>query len=129
VNNIRQKTFGDYSNLIGIPYEEKNCWDICRDFYLEILGVELKSYFDGVEVPSKEITNSLIYTNLGDFIRVEGPIFGDLVLMRIFGIDSHIGIYIGGGKLLHTSKATGSHIDRVSRLGKLITGYYRLRIS
>lgn len=129
MSNTHQKTSVDYSKFVGIPYEEKNCWELCRDFYREILGVELKTYFEG-PVPTKEITKSLIYTNLGDFIRVadgEKLLVGDLVLMKIFGIEAHIGVYLGQGNVLHTSKVVGSNVDRVGRLGKLITGFFRMR--
>ena len=116
----------DFSSLVGIPYSEKNCWHLMRDFYMLSFQVELKHYFD--EMPkNRESIKTLIYTHLGDFERVEGqPMFGDLMMLKIKGVESHIAAYVGGGKMLHSSKTTGSCLDHVYKWRHLIHGYYRL---
>lgn len=114
-----------YSNLIGIPYEEMNCFALAKAFYKQVLGLDLKSYHDGKSKETKESSKALIYTNLGDFYLVEIPNFGDLILLKLWGIESHIGVYLGDGLMLHSIQGTGSAIDRVTRWGKNISGYYR----
>lgn len=117
-----------YSKLIGVPYEEKNCWAIVREFYLIVLGVELKSYFDGDSTPPPSDVRSLIYTNIGDFEKIDGaPLLGDIILMKLRGIESHIGVFLGENKLLHSVEGIGCHIDRVDRWHNMISGYYRIK--
>lgn len=117
----------DYSNLIGVPYEQMNCFAIAKKFYSQVMGIELKSYHDGKRVETKESSKCLIYTNLGDFSEVAIPNFGDLILLKLWGIESHIGIYLGEGLMLHSIQGTGSVIDRTSRWGKNVVGYYRVK--
>lgn len=117
----------NYSSLVGIPYEEKNCWDLARDFYKLVFNVELKHYFE--EVPSnKKDIQSLIFSNCGDFSKVDIPEFGDLIIFSIHGIESHIGIYIDSSLFFHSSKTTGSVHDRMDRWKNLVVGFYRHKV-
>jgi len=114
-----------YKHLIGTPYDKKDCWGIVVEFYRLVYGIELKHYYD--EVPqSRDIANNLIYHNKGDFKKVSEPMFGDIVLIKLFGIESHIAVYLGDGLILHTSKNTGCVIDRLSKWEKVVTGYFRV---
>jgi len=114
----------NYSSLIGISHEEKNCWDIAVDFYRLVFDLELKHYY-GKETPNRIDTSALIYSNKGDFVKVDQPVFGDLIIFSIHGIESHIGIYIDQTIFFHSSKTTGSVHDRLDRWKTLIVGYYR----
>lgn len=99
-----------------------------KRFYSEILKIELNHYFD--KLPSDRIQmKNLIYTNIGDFERTDNPKFGDLILLRIKGIESHIAINIDNSRMFHTMRNTGSVIDRKSRWSTLITGYYTLKVN
>lgn len=116
----------EFSKLIGTPYEKADCWNIAREFYLIVFGIELKHYYQ--ETPkNRDIKSSLIYSNKGDFERVDSPIFGDLITLKIFGIECHIAVFLGQGKMLHTSEKTGCVIDSLKKWEKLITGYYRIK--
>lgn len=116
----------EFFSLIGIPYDVKNCWDIAVDFYLKILNINLSNIYSG-DTPPREVTKELIYTNIGGFERVSVPEFGDIIILKMFGIESHIAIYVGEGKMLHTSQKTGSVIDFISRWERVIVGYYRVK--
>lgn len=116
----------DFSSLIGIPYEEKDCWGIAVEWYRLVLGIELKHYYD--EVPNDRTkANSLVYSSLGDFEKIETPKFGDIILIKLFGVECHIAIYLGEGKIFHTQRNVGSMVDRLSKWEKVITGYYRVK--
>ncbi len=115
----------NYAGLIGIPYERIDCWGIALEFYKRVFNIELKRYYD--EVPNnRDIAKNLIYHNKGDFIEVSEPEFGDIILIKLYGVESHIAIYIGGGKILHSYKNVGCHIDNIKKWNKLIVGYYRV---
>lgn len=118
----------DVSLLVGIPYEEMNCWDIAREFYKRVFGIELKHYCQDKDPERKEVKN-LIYTNVGDFEMVlKGQIkMGDLILIKLYGIECHIAVYLDDGLMLHTQKKTGSIVDRIERYENLIVGFYRVK--
>lgn len=114
----------NFSHLIGIPYEQKDCYALAVAFYKDVLGVELKNYY--TDIPESQIESSnLIYSSLGDFKKVEVPEFGDLVVIRLKRIESHIGIYVGEDKMLHSFKNVGSNIEGISKYRRMITGYFR----
>lgn len=111
--------------LIGTPYEVLDCFGVARNFYSIALSIELKHYYD--EVPkTREESNNLIYSSMGDFIKVDNPQLGDLILMKMFGIESHIAVYLGEGKILHTQHVTGCVVADIEKYKKVITGFYRV---
>lgn len=116
-----------YLDLIGVAYEEKDCWQIARDFYSKVFGIGLYRIYDGPPQVDREVTKNLIYSSMGEFEKHDIPKFGDLVVLIILGVESHIGVYIGEGRFLHTSKRIGSRIEMTSRWEKSIVGYYRLK--
>lgn len=116
----------NYASLIGIPYEKKDCWSLAVDFYRDILGIELKSYFDG-PIPERSEVQALVFTNKGDFEQVKTPQFGDIIVIKLFGIQCHFAIYLGSGQILHTTRKTGSVVDRFSRWSAAMIGFYRVK--
>jgi hypothetical protein len=116
----------DLSKYIGREYERYNCFDLAKEFYLDIYGLELKNYFEG-PVPSRKDIESLVITNKGDFIQVEKPEFGDLVIIKLFGYSSHMAIYIGEGKIIHSMKKVGSGMESLAKYSKMVDGFYRHR--
>ena len=73
-----------------------------------------------------EERKNLVHTNVGDFSEVKTPKFGDLILLKIMGYESHVAIYLGAGKLLHSTEKLGSHIDRMEKWNKMVTGCYSI---
>jgi cell wall-associated NlpC family hydrolase len=120
----------DTKNLaryIGRPYEKVNCWDLVREFYLGEFRIELSRYHNGL-TPDKYVSASLIQSNKGDFVRVDGPAeYGDLMLIKLEGIECHIGIYIGNGRFLHTLQMAGSCLDRFDKYRTRTVGFFRHR--
>lgn len=115
----------DLRKYIGRDYEKYNCFDLVKEFYLEFFGLELKNYYEG-KVPDRREVSNLIVSNKGDFKKIEGRLqFGDLVLIRMFGMDCHIGVYISPETFLHSTKGIGSCLEHLSRYKHLISGYYR----
>lgn len=117
----------DLTHLIGIPYKELNCFGLCKKFYADILGLELKHYYD--ELPGdRDAMQDLVYSSKGDFVRVDVPAFGDIVVMLVDGLEAHIGVSVGNGLILHSSEQIGeSVISRDFMWKKRIAGYYRLK--
>lgn len=125
----------DITSLVGIPYEKMNCWDLAVKFYKDYLGYDLSTIYTG-PIPAegtatkafRENTKNLIFTNKGEFEEIKDrPKFGDLLVIKLFGIECHIGIYLGRGKFLHTSSKAGSIVDGAHKYRKLIVGCYRVK--
>lgn len=112
------------SKYVGKNYSVYNCFDLVKEFYKDELGLELQNYFEG-QVPERKEIEFLLKTNLGRFQKVEKPQFGDLVVIRLFGYASHIGVCIGDGKFLHSARNTGSCMDTLSRYSKMTEGFFR----
>ena len=113
----------DLAKYVGIEYSEMNCWELTRLFYKDVFDIELKNIIS--DPKDRKATENLIYSTKGEFKKIESPEFGDIILIKIRGIESHIAVYLGEGLMLHTSETTGSVIDRIDRWGKTITGYFR----
>lgn len=114
------------STYIGLPYETTDCFQLAQKFYIEQFEVQLKHYYSEMPEDRQEIEN-LIYSNVGDFDRVDSPEFGDLIILKILGIESHVGVYIGKDNFIHSVKVTGSCMDRLDRWKGRVTGFYRLK--
>jgi cell wall-associated NlpC family hydrolase len=127
MKNIIPINIQGYSKLVGLPYCTYDCWLIAVMFYKEVYGIELKRYCN--EIPNNtQIAYSLIQSNLGDLERInpDEKSFGDILLIYMYGVESHIAIYLGSNKILHTSKNTGCIIESFSKWQKLISGVYRI---
>lgn len=111
---------------VGRDYESYNCLDLVKEFYRDYFGLELKNYFEG-DVPDRKEVQSLIVTNKGDFVEVETPEFGDIVIIKLYGLECHIGVCLNTRQFLHSAKGIGSNIDRLERYSKMIAGFYRHR--
>jgi cell wall-associated NlpC family hydrolase len=128
VKNTPRQPSSNYSSLVGTPYSEKDCWGIVVDFYQLVFGITLNSYY--TEVPqSRDITKNLVYSNMGDFQKVEfkDKQFGDIFLIKLYGVESHIAICLGNETLLHTTLHSGCCIERLARWEKTIVGVYRVK--
>lgn len=119
----------DLKKYIGRGYDTYNCLDLVKEFYMDFFGLEVKNYFDG-GVPDRKEVSSLIETNRGDFIEIKNKRdikFGDIVVIRLYGLECHLGVVVEGTKFLHSAKNIGSNMDRLERYDRLIAGYYRHR--
>jgi len=128
VRNTSRRNIQGYSDLVGISYSEMDCWAIVREFYKTEMDTTLKSYYD--EIPSSKFeARDLVYSYKSDFKKVEGPeIKGDILLIKLFGVESHIAVYLGNGRILHTSMPTGCVVDKLSKWERMISGTYRAEV-
>lgn len=114
------------SKYIGKSYEEYNCWDLMQCLYKDIYDLDVHQCY-GTDVPSSEESENLIKTNKGSFERVDKVQPGDFILLRIHGIECHIGMYLGVGKFIHSLMVNGVVVDSLSRYSTRVAGYYRHR--
>lgn len=116
----------DYSEFIGIPYSQQDCWGLVKLFYKKIFDIELKAYYE--QRPNdRSITMNMIYSHSGEFAEVKEPKLGDIIVFKMFGIPCHIGIYINQLEFLHTNETHDSVMDRLPRWNKQIVAIYRVK--
>lgn len=125
MKNTDQQIFLACSKLVGVPYEKLNCWELVREFYRRSFAIELQAYYEG-PTPSPKEVRALIHAHLSDFVRVDGPPrFGDIILLRLSGIESHIGVFLKNSQFIHSVEGAGVAIDRLDRWHPNVVGYYR----
>jgi cell wall-associated NlpC family hydrolase len=122
--------------FIGIPFSDKetqdfqgtNCYGLVRLFYKEHLNIEIPE----LRVPSDH-SNRVWATYLneirGNWITVTEPQMFDVVAMAQDithpRIVQHVGVYLGGGKVLHTLSKVDSHIVSLESIKHSIRGFHR----
>lgn len=112
----------EYSDLLGSPFVDGgrdpayglDCWGLVRVCFARC-GVELPDYPIGC-LESAAI-NDEIERNRPQWVPVEAGKLEDepsLVAMRLAQtvMINHVGVYVGGGKFLHTEQRKGVHMDR-----------------
>lgn len=124
--------------FVGIPYVQhgreyagSDCWGIVFLYYRDVLGTPIPAY--SAEMEAREFTNRGIGPLMASerekhWQAVARPETGDCVLMRAGRHDSHVGIYLGNGRMLHSEGPEPSVIERIDgmRWRNRISGYYRL---
>ena len=107
---------------LGIPYADMgrdrsscDCWGLARLIYADALGVTLPSYAGGY-VSAEEQTEvaALIGAETRDqtWRVVRTPAAFDLLLFRHGRHDSHVGIFVSPGVMLHMATDDQSKIEQ-----------------
>lgn len=121
---------------IGLPYRDQgrdshgvDCWGLARMVYARELGIELPSYAGAYASASErsEIDGLITGARRVSWTRVAAPGAFDLLLFRIAGQRSHIGIHVGAGRMLHVfnrEQAKLEHFDR-GRWAQRFCGAFR----
>lgn len=123
------------SRYIGIPYSDKGRgWSGCDCFGLLQLwmrtekGIELPDYLEVyTSSADRESVSGAIEENMGGWVPVDKPEFGDALLFRIMGHPMHVGIKLNGSDFLHAFQNCDSCIERLDSLAwsRRLMGAYR----
>lgn len=117
-------------DLIGVPYkihgrtlDGLDCYGLAIEF-LKRNGLELKDVFY-----EKEQDYEQARENVFEHLEVQKVDKLDeccIIEITCYGVPSHIGIYIGDGQMLHTTKSTGSCIVPLHLYQNRIRGIYKV---
>lgn len=104
------------SKLIGKTFEEMPCYEMVRAYY-RLNGQEVPPYTDLLD-------HGRPRTGIG-FKRILEPVAGCMCVYSLQGkqID-HVGIYLGGNRLLHSTEGSGVCIERYSKYLSRLKGLY-----
>lgn len=117
------QTFQDYSSLIGVSYSDRDCWGIVVSFY-RLHGVALPMFYDLETRPCAYSTQDLIDKSKRHFKEISHLEYGSIVLIRLHGVPTHVGVYVGDGMILHTTEATGCILEPLRKWQRHIEGIY-----
>ena len=108
------------NNYIGIPFKEKgrdrsgaDCWGLVRLIYKEQYNIDLPSFVN--EYPSvddRDRIHELIAQYKEAWNPVTGPSEGSVVLFRILGSETHIGVALNEQEFVHVREGSDSVIER-----------------
>jgi predicted phage tail protein len=119
---------------IGIPYRERgrgrdgaDCWGLVRLVYAEQLGHALPGFeerYTGSQ--DAAVPEMLARAKEGWARRKSGAQPGDVVLFRVMGRLSHVGIVVAPGLFLHTREGYASVVERLDSGAwrHRVEGYY-----
>ena len=119
------------NHLIGKPFidggrgpEGYDCYGVLRAVYSEH-GVELPEI--NVSVYAAKLAQGVIDLEAASrWEKIDSPEVPCAVLMRgSQGFADHIGVWIGGGKIIHTQINQGVIVQRRHDLKNRIKGFYR----
>lgn len=127
--------------FVGIPYVAHgrvytgaDCWGLICLYYRDMLGIELPAYIaemQGREFRPRGIGPLVDAEREAHWIEATEPREGDVVLMRNGRHHNHVGVYLEGGRLLHSDGEGTSGLSCIERLDaphlrNRIVGFYRL---
>lgn len=110
--------------FIGLPYDEYDCFKLTRLVYKKINNLDLPEHFYSDPLDHFHVSQ-VVSLHKWRYKKVQKPKLGDIILLRVYGVPSHLGIYIDQNRFLHTQKQTGSIVDRLDKWEKRIVGFYR----
>lgn len=122
------------NKYIGIPYtaggRDENgidCWGLVRLVYKNEFNIQLPGFEDQYLESDSERTQELIAQYREGWEAVEVPTEGCVILLRVMGHVSHIGIMINNHQFLHAQRGSGSSIQDIegTRWKDRIAGYYK----
>lgn len=123
---------GWWNDYVGIPYESRgrdrdgaDCWGLVRMVLREQYGHDLPS-FDGYVNSRDPHVDELIAREREGWITNDTAQTGDVVLFRIGGRVSHVGIVAAPGTFLHAREGHASVIERLDapRWKNRIAGFH-----
>jgi hypothetical protein len=123
-----------WNDYVGIPYAEKgrdrdglDCWGLVRLVYQDHFNIALPSLTEDYDAKDYARIEELMATRREGWSKTEVVRSGDLVLMRLFGAETHVGVVTTPGYFLHTREGQDVAIERMDSATwkHRITGIYR----
>lgn len=123
-----------FDDLLGVPFvdggrgpDSFDCWGLCIEIFKR-LGLPLKDY----KLCCEDYVNFDIEYNSEspNWTKQEYP---DIEIPSIVAIRftpeyvSHVGVFIGDGKFIHTREKTGVVIERIKPWLRRIDGFYKIK--
>jgi len=124
----------NFEKYIGIPYAEKgrdisglDCYGLVRLIYKNEYKIDLPSFTADYDADDNTRIQDLFAQYKEGWETIDQPSEGDVVLFRMMGIESHIGIVIDSSHFLHVREGRDSVIESFdnAKWSKRITGFFK----
>lgn len=127
----------EVKDYIGLPFRSHgrttsgmDCWGLIRYYYENEKGITLPSFspfYDSTN--DAKAIQQLINKEKSNWQEVEEPQPGDVIVFRIAGKDTHVGVYLGIFNFLHVFKGIDSCIESLKhhKWSNRVTGYFRYK--
>lgn len=122
------------NNYIGIPFKYKgrteeglDCWGLARLIYKNEYAITLPSFSSDYEDSDIERISDLIAQYREGWETVEVPSEGDIVLFKVMGAISHIGIAVSPTHFIHAREGYDSAIESFNSpyWKKRVVGFFK----
>lgn len=123
------------NNYIGIPFKYKgrtkedglDCWGLARLIYKNEYNISLPSFSADYEDSDYERIEDLIAQYKEGWEAVSEPEEGNIVVLRIMGAESHIGVAVSKTHFIHAREGSESAIEAFDSPSwkKRIVGYFK----
>ena len=120
---LQHTSLESFRKYIGISYGDYDCYEIIQLYYKEVLEKSLDDLY--AARPSKLETESYISNEKSNFLEVNEPELGDIIVFRIFGLPCHVGMYVNEDIFFHSREYTDACLEKLSVWKKRVVGYYR----
>src|SRR5690625_1838443 len=111
----------------GRSFSGSDCWGVVFLYYKHEKGIELPLLSDYQTTRDADGISKIIEGEKPDWIRTDEPMEGDVVVFRIGGKPTHVGIYAGKRRFIHAIKGADSCMESLKTpLWKnRLEGFYR----
>ena len=122
------------NNYIGIPFKYKgrttdgiDCWGLVRLIYSNEYNITLPSFSSDYSENDYDRISELIVQYKEGWEPIEKPVEGSLVLFRIMGAETHVGIAVSDTHFVHAREGYDSAIESFSSpsWSKRVVGHFK----
>jgi len=122
-----------YENYIGIPFQANgrsrdglDCWGLVRLIYEEQYQIDLPSFTSDYDIEDDDRIKELISQYQEGWEETDIPKEGSVVLFKILGELTHIGIMISNKHFIHVREGSNTVIDNIEgfRWKNRVVGFY-----
>jgi len=126
----------DWSGFVGIPYQPHgrdragcDCWGLVRIIYAEAYGIELPAYAGDYPCEAERARVAGLVSARSaapPWSAVDVARRGDLLVLRVNGLPSHVGVALDDRRMLH-ARTQQSEVERFDggAWRRRIAGVYR----
>jgi sulfur carrier protein ThiS len=122
------------NKYIGIPFKANgrdvhglDCWGLARLIYREQYQVELPSFSDEYHIQDDSRISELIAQYSEGWQVLEVPEPGCLVLFKVFGETTHLGVMVDHTNFIHVREGSNTVLDNLetTRWKHRVVGFYK----
>ena len=123
-----------YNKYVGIPYKDKgrleagaDCWGLARLVYKQEYNINLPSFSTDYTMGDTARIEELLNQYKEGWDKLDSPEAGSIVLFRLFGVVSHVGIMINNTQFIHNSATIDTCVETIDnpRWKKRVFGFYK----